>query len=332
MPIFKKIYKKVFWPVFIVIFIITAVVAGKIIFDSVFPALSSGYKPKVILPQLSTVPKELAGGERYGYITSDEIWSGEIRVVGDIIVSKGATLTIKPGTTVLVAANSDKNNLVTIPFMLKKGTYKGEEFRDKYIHQGEPYEDEANHITIWIDGTLRAIGTKESRITIKSDSLNPGRYDWTRLRVKNGAIAYAEISGYRGLDLRKGTKITDSELHNSGGCLICINDSSDILIENNWLHDSNHEVMDIWNSSPTIINNKIGPSPRVKNPGGYDAGWGGIIVGSGFPIIRGNTIEGFNDAVSFFNQASYDALGENVLKENIFRNNIENTALNLSPD
>lgn len=252
-----------------VIFIATTIVVGKIVFDSFYPAFSGGYKPKIVLPQLSAEPRVLADAERYGYITSDEIWSGTVYVTGDIVVTKNAALTISPGTTVLVSTNSDRNNLVTIPFMLKKGIYRGDEFRDQYIHQGEPYEDERNHITIWVAGTLRAVGTPEKKIIIKSDSASPGRYDWTRLHIEHGSVAYAEIRGYRGMDIRTGGKITNSELHNGGGCLICIHDSSDILIENNWLHDSNHEVIDIWNSSPTIINNKIGPSPRVKNPGGY---------------------------------------------------------------
>lgn len=274
-----KIHKKIFWPVFIIIFIATTIVIGKIVFDSVYPALTDGYKVKIILPRFTSEPVRVVDAERYGYITADEIWSGIIRVTGDIIVSRGAKLTIEPGTTVLVAANSDRDNLITIPFMLKKGVYRGEAFRDQYIHQGEPYEDEGNHITIWISGELEAVGTADEKIAIRSDSPSPGRYDWTRLHVENGTIAYAKISEYRGLGLKSGTSIVNSELYNSGGCLICIHDSSDILIENNWLHDSSHEIIDIWNSSPTIVNNKLGPSPRVKNPGGYDAGWGGIDSG-----------------------------------------------------
>ncbi|MBI5061769.1 MAG: hypothetical protein HZB67_05655 [Candidatus Aenigmarchaeota archaeon] len=74
----------------------------------------------------STMPKsgtvnELSDTERHGRITSDETWSGTIKITGDIIVSRGTTLTIRPGTTVLVAANMDAENLMTIPFWLKKG-------------------------------------------------------------------------------------------------------------------------------------------------------------------------------------------------------------------
>src|SRR3989344_5709770 len=323
--------KKVFWTPFVIIFIVAVLVAGKIIFDSIYPAVSSGYSPALILPKLSNGINEVSNAERYGYVTSDEIWSGEIRVIGDIIVPNGVTITIKPGTTVLVDANSDKENLMTLPFWQKDGLYLGEG-RDQYIPQGEPYRNEPNHITIWIAGTLRAVGTVDEKIVIKSNSQNPGRYDWNTFNIESGELSYVEVRDYRALGLHDGTKLTNSELHNVGECPICIRDSENILIENNWVHDSGHEVVDILNSNPTIINNRLGPSPQFTNIGGFPAGWGGVIVGSGFPAIKGNTIEGFNDAVSFFDKESYEKLGEQVLMENTFKNNIEDVVFNPNPD
>lgn len=325
MNIVKRTYNKIFWIVFVIIFIVVTIVVGKIIFDSLYPAISQGYKPRLILPKLSSEPKELSDTERYGYITSDEIWSGEIHVTGDIVVTQGAKLTIRPGTLVLIAANSDKENLMTVPEWQLSGIA---EERTSYIHKGEPFRDEPNHITILVMGTLDAIGTPEEKIIIKSDRQDPEKYDWNTFHLENGIISYTEIRDYRAMNLRTGTKLMNSELHNVGECPICMRDSDTILIENNWVHDSGHEVVDNWRSSPTIINNHFGPSPGFKNPGGYHSGWGGLIVGSGFPIIKGNVIEGFDDAVSFFDRESYDALGEQVLKENTFRNNTENVVYN----
>lgn len=330
MNVVQKAYK-IFWPVFIIIFVAVTIVVGKIIFDSFYPAISSGYKPTLILPKFSGEPNKISDAERYGYIISDEIWSGEIRVTGDIIVPKGVTLTIKPGTTVLVDANSDKENLMTLSFWKKDGLYLGEG-RDQYIHQGEPYRNEPNHITIWVAGTLYAVATDDEKIVIKSNSQNPGRYDWNTLHIENGIISYAEIRDYRAMDLGTGSKLTNSELHNVGECPICISDSENILIDSNWVHDSGHEIVDNTRSSPTIINNHFGPSPQFLNLGGHTAGWGGLIVGSGFPTIKGNVIEGFNDAVSFFDKASYDVLADGVIKNNTFKDNIENVVLNLNPD
>ncbi len=331
MNIVKKTYKKTFWIVFVIIFIAAIIVIGKIVFDFVHIPFSSSYKPD-LLPKISDEPAEISYAERYGYITSDEIWSGEIRVTGDIVVQKGVILAIKPGTNVLVSANSDKDNLMTLPFWQKSGLYLGKG-RDQYIHQGEPYRDEPNHITIWIEGILNATGTENEKIIIKSDSPNPTRYDWNTLHIENGLLSYAKIRDYRALNLKAGTKLVNSELHNVGECPICIhNQKGEILIENNWIHDSGHEIVDIFDSNPTIINNRLGPSPQFTNPGGFPSGWGGLIVGSGFPTIKGNTIEGFNDAVSFFNKESYDKLGEQVWEDNTFRNNVENVVYNPSPD
>lgn len=329
MGLVKKVYQKIFWPVFVIVFVTISVIVGKIIFDSTYPALKSGYKPTLILPKLSNKLSEILNTDKYGYITSDEIWSGEIRVIGDIIVPQGITLTIKPGTTVLVSANKDKENLMTVPEWQLSGIAKE---RTNYIHEGEPFRDEPNHITIWIAGTFNAVGTAKEKIIIKSDSQNPGRYDWNTLYVGNGIISYAEIRDYRAMDLKTGTKLINSELHNVGECPVCIHNSKNVLVENNWVYDSGHEVVDIWQSNPIIINNRFGPSPQFLNPGGQTAGWGGIIVGSGLPTIKDNIIEGFDDAVSFFNQDGYDAIADRVLKNNTFRNNIENVVLNLNPD
>lgn len=330
MPNIKKVYKKVFWIVFVIIFIIVTIVIGKIIFDSVYHAISSGYKPTIILPKLSRIINEVSNTERYGHITSDEIWSGTINVIGDVIVTNGVILTIKPGTTVLISANSDKKNLMTIPEWQLSGIAKE---RTDYIHEGEPFRDESNHITIWITGTLNAVGTSKEKIIIKSDSQNPGKYDWNTFNIENGELSYVEVRDYRALGLYNGTKLTNSELYNVGECPICIhNQQGKVLIENNWIHDSGHEIVDILNSNPIIINNRFGPSPQFVNPGGYPAGWGGLIVGSGLPTIKGNIIEGFDDAVSFFDKQSYDELGEQVLRDNTFRNNIENVVFNPNPD
>ncbi len=272
---------------------------------------------------------EVSDAERFGTIERNEVWSGTIRVTGDIIVRPGATLTIQPGTTVLVSANSDRQNLMAIPFWLKRGIAQE---RDQYIHQGEPYRDEEQHVTIWIDGTLNATGTAERRIVIRSDSPEPTRYDWNTLHVSHGALSYAEVRDYRAMDLRSGTRLSNSELHNVGECPICIHDSTDVRVEGNRVYDAGHELVDISRSSPTIVDNRFGPSPRFANPGGGASGWGGIIVGHGSDaVLRGNVIEGTDDAVTFFEEETYARRKDQMLAENTFKNNTENVVLHLNP-
>ena len=47
---------------------------------------------------------------KYGIINTNENWSGEINLIGDVIISNNATLTITPGTK-LKFANYDIHNL-----------------------------------------------------------------------------------------------------------------------------------------------------------------------------------------------------------------------------
>ena len=71
----------------------------------------------------------------------------------------GVTLTIKPGTTIYVAAHQDFENLLLDSlFDLKIGT-KEENNTLMGVHYGEPYRDEGNHISIIVHGTLDAVGT-----------------------------------------------------------------------------------------------------------------------------------------------------------------------------
>ena len=47
---------------------------------------------------------------KYGIINTNETWSGEINLIGDVVVSANTTLTIEPGT-ILKFANYDISNL-----------------------------------------------------------------------------------------------------------------------------------------------------------------------------------------------------------------------------
>ncbi|MBU1879530.1 MAG: hypothetical protein KJ734_11315, partial [Chloroflexi bacterium] len=96
----------------------------------------------------------------HGRIQWNEIWRGEIRIVGDIIVEEGVTLTIEPGTVVRVAANQDTTNLFDWPYDMQQGVKKEHNY-EYGVHFGEPYRDEGHHISIQILGTLHAVGTPQ---------------------------------------------------------------------------------------------------------------------------------------------------------------------------
>ncbi len=275
-------------------------------------------------------PNKVEDAKRHGLILADETWAGTVQVTGDVVVPNGVTLTIEPGTVVLVAANSDEQNLMTAePFWLKEGIAAK---TDRYIHEGEPYRDESKHVTIWVDGTLDALGTKEKPIVFKSDAPMPSRYDWNTLNVGRGQIKHALVRDFRAMNLKTGVILSDSEVFNVGECPICIHDSQDVTVLRNWVHDSGHEVVDLKNSFATLKDNRFGPSPRFVNPGGGKAGWGGIIVGhDADAVFENNTVEGFDDGITFFERATYEKRKDKYLAENTFKNNTEDVAYHNVP-
>jgi len=251
-------------------------------------------------PSITPQPKPNINKTTNGYILEDEIWEGEMFVIGDIFVEEGVTLTIKPGTTVYIAANQDIKNLMDDPFDLKTGIAQ-EDHTDRGVHLGEPYRDEGNHISIIVNGALVALGTPDQKITITSSSSTPTIYDWNKLRIDNGKVTYALIEYYRALDLGHNVEITNSELRHIGECGVCIYGPG--LLEENHIWDAGHELIGST-GTPRIINNLFGPFPIRY----------AIILGGGSPIIKGNTFEGCGGAVYIIAPSSP------IIEDNIYRN------------
>jgi len=207
-------------------------------------------------------PIPIVNRTTHGRIRWDETWQGEINIIGDIIVEEGFTLTIEPGTKVLIAANSDVDNLLTDPFLLKKGIRQEQPGEDPFyrgIHFGEPYYDEGNHITIRILGTLHAVGTHDQMITITSDSPSPTRYDWNHFQFNHGILSYCIMEDYWALGPGEGTVVSHNILRHVGGCAVC-RGSGPALIEYNTISDAGHELIGCGGSSHIIRNNQLGPN------------------------------------------------------------------------
>jgi len=250
-----------------------------------------------------------------GEIVEDQVWSGTIHVTGDINVKSDVTLSILPGTIILISANNDTNNLFghwecngIENFDLLIGIPK-EDIFNCGIHKGEPYRDEANHISIIIRGTLKAIGTEENRIVFKSDSLKPTIYDWNRFDIHNGILSYADVENYRILETREDVEISHNNLKNIGECGICAN-SNKARILFNTISYAGHELIDMHGSSPFIHSNHLGPNP----------GRAGIIIDGGSPKITANKIERCGGGINFISPPD-----QPIIENNVFLNNLEDT-------
>lgn len=279
----------------------------------------------------------------HGRIRWDETWRGEIRITGDIIVEEGFTLTIEPDTKVLVAANSDVENLLTDTFLLKRGI-NSSDYIDGSIHPGEPYFDEGNHISILVRGTLYAVGNPDKMITITSDRPTPRMYDWNTFNFNHGILSYCIIEYYWNLGPGEDTVVSYNILRHVGGCAVC-RGSGPALIEYNTISDAGHELIGLGNTSHTIRYNQIGPNPKgcgivVNGPEcspqiinntiiGCETG---IAVLHGSPNITRNTMQDCNRAVTLLQESEDIAFDrDSVLNANTYSNNGQNIAYTKLP-
>ena len=266
--------------------------------------------------EVSPSSVETSGITKAGRLERDETWSGQINVTGDILVEEEVTLTILPGTQIIISASKDTQNLFGLgecegikEFDLLSGIREEREMSCG-IHQGEPYRDEANRISITIRGTLKAIGTEDNRIVFKSDSPNPTIYDWNRLEFQNGILSYANVENYRVLETRgDDVEISHNNLKNIGECGICAN--SKVKISFNTISYAGHELIDMHNSSPIIHDNIFGPNPDGSC----------VTIDGGFPQITNNTFKNCGGGISLIAPPSDPEFEESVLRDNTFLDN-----------
>ncbi len=301
----------------IVIILVGLVIGGFFVWQNTSgPEEKEKEKKEEIIPK-EEGPREVSNATRKGTVSEDEIWSGEIHIIGDIIVKEEFTLTIKPGTRVLIAANQDAENLFDLPFDMQQGIRQEQPDEDPYyrgVHFGEPFRDEGNHISIRVHGTLHAVGTPEQMITITSDSPTPGIYDWNAFDFAHGIFSYCIMEHYRFLNPGNGTVISHNILRHVGECAVGANSS--VVVENNTIYDAGHELVDMHNASPTIQNNTLGPN---KSRCGC-----GIVIDGGSPLITGNTIKDCGSGILFLVPPKDPNLKDNILKNNMFLNNRQN--------
>ena len=267
----------------------------------------------ILPPMISCYQVYGQGNIVYGIFNSDEIWEDTVRVVGDVIFEMDATLTIKPGSTILIAANRDTANLRDAWWDLLSGINQGDSAIDG-VHPGEPFRDELNHISLTI-GKLVAIGSPDSLITIKSDSENPGIYDWNFFNFNEGVLSYCQIENYRCLEPGPNSVINHCTLTNIGEAGIGVYFNT--IIENNIISYANHELIDMHYSPGLIIrNNVLGPNP----------GFVGIIIDGGNSQITSNSITGCLAGIFFI------APSNTYFNSNELRGNVSNIGFEYDPD
>ncbi len=219
-----------------------------------------------------------------GEIKQDQIWSGTIHVTGDVWVDEDTTLTIMPGTTVLISAGRDDQNRGLAMIMDKSekekiGPIATEEYAKSHIE---------------INGRIIAVGTPNEMITFTSDSTNPSYADWSSIELRPGSrIEYCivEYAGRAGLGIWSDIPKDES-----------------VLISNNIIRHIFMGAVGLGGtSSAKIISNNIS-----------DCGSEGICVdsGGGKPYIAYNIIKDSTVGIATLSE-SFAIIENNVLIDNI---------------
>jgi predicted TIM-barrel fold metal-dependent hydrolase len=220
-----------------------------------------------------------------GLIDQNQMWSGTIHVTGDITLQQGFTLTIKPGTIIKMAANSDdqhsgqENVKDELTWDKEKNVWKDLSATKEFTQ---------SHVSISIAGTLSAIGTPNNNIIFTSDSNSPTYGDWDTFVVTQlgtGTLKYCTFEWmHAGPCLQNSNSTLSYSIarHILWGGIHAYYASP--LIENNIVEDVGHEGIDTLRSSARIRNNLINGTRTAGIIARY-AGFDGTPM-----IIENNTL------------------------------------------
>ncbi|MFC2058660.1 hypothetical protein ACFLTS_03320, partial [Chloroflexota bacterium] len=200
----------------------------------------------------------------------DETWSGIIHVTGDVLVHPGATLTIQPGTLVLIAAGSDDRHAGSMGDI------------DQFNPKDPPY-DGKNRTSFRVSGTLLINGTREEPVIITSDAVNPRNDDWGDMLLKPEpgsrveiTRAIIEFTGVLGVD-SSNVVISKSILRNMMQCVVIGSISPEMdpdtaldltpTLTQNYIYNGGRHMVTVRSGAPTITHNVVMARPDMDTTG-----------------------------------------------------------------
>lgn len=200
-----------------------------------------------------------------GVIREDTTWSGEVRISGQTVVKKGATLTVLPGTRVLFEWTDEDGD---------------------GIGDGE----------LNVEGRIVARGTPERRITFASARPEPAPKDWTFIMIsvsKESLLAYCEIrDAFTGVQVHYSTAvIRDCRFHdNFEGVRFS---TTEVVIEHNDFVDNYYAIRCESNRSRAVITrnriagNRYGFFPVARTDAGVRVFENNVTDSSEYQVYLG---------------------------------------------
>lgn len=230
--------------------------------------------------------------QKTGHITSDETWSGAIHITGDVQVDPGVTLTIEPGTLVLIAARSDDQ-------------HHGELHPIDQFNPKDPPRDDAELIALGVEegGELIVRGTAAEPVIFTSDAVDPQNDDWCGLGFGPGArvdmtraiVEFGRVLGIRSSDV----VIRQSILRNMMEAVVIggIGPETDPqtcleltpTLTQNYIYNTGRHAVTVRSGAPTISHNVILARPDMDT-----TGWEHGPLGVDFPtcaVIHHNYLD-----------------------------------------
>jgi len=157
-----------------------------------------------------------------GILVQDEVWSGNIRLTGDVVIPEGITLTILAGTAISFApSHSDYDAKLSLPADLGGGK-----------------------CNLVVQGNLRIEGERDNEVTVGELVYDLKRQN----KVSWGGIIF---EGVNALSIVNYARIRYADV-----AIVCVNSSSPRIV-NNTIAENDVGVMTFGFSSPRISENKI---------------------------------------------------------------------------
>jgi hypothetical protein len=274
-----------FWIIFIGSFIVSIFIITPYVYNKIYQGQLNKYgvsKSQIDVKDVIDIGLNM---------NKQKIWEGEVHISGDQIFL--TDLTIKPGTKIIIDANSD-NNPSNFDIEID-----ADGFNDNDPSRLKSYAD--THTSFFFVGSLNAIGTKEKPIIFTTSSKNPYYANWGGINLvgKASKLEHVIVEYSRnGISVPKENpkmSIKNSIVrHAMWGCFSLA--GSNGIYENNIAIDCGHEGFDIKGDSK-IINNTVidshtsivvlGGTPLIINNKFQDE----IYIIDGNPIIKDNVID-----------------------------------------
>lgn len=202
---------------------------------------------------------EVVNTSKWGIILSNERWSGDVKVVGDLWALPGTTVHIEPGTRITVSSSGDRSNLHYLPWGLKSGLNTGDDWFG--VKNGELFWDEAQKIQIRLSRVVIS-GTKQQPVILTSDHPGSNPYDFNIISVNSGVIDNLIASNYRRFLLGNDVVVLNSTFKDTAECSLCAEYTSP-TISGNIFEGGGRSYILVVGGSPRISDNLFNPGALV---------------------------------------------------------------------